>query len=78
LCGRGQVVQFTLFFFIYLLALALATFRLLFVGQQILLNQEMSIWLAAPAVETWEAITPSFRRVRTVIQGLDFALRVRD
>jgi hypothetical protein len=28
------------------------------VGQQILLNQEMSIWLAAPAVETWEAIAP--------------------
>ena len=77
LCVRGQVIQFALFFFIYHLALALATIGLLFVGPQIILNQEMFIWLAASAIEAWEAITPSFRRVRAVIQGPDFALRVR-
>ena len=77
LCVRGQVIQFALFFFIFRLALALATIGLLFVGPQIILHHEMFIRLAASAIEAWEAITPSFRRVRAVIQGPDFALRVR-
>ena len=48
------------------------------VGQQIFLNQEMFVWLAAPAVEPWEAVPPGFRRVRSMIQGLVFALRLRN
>ena len=77
LCVRGQVFQFALFFIIFRLALALATIGLLFVGPQIILHHEMFIRLAASAIEAWEEITPSFRRVRAIVQGLNFALRVR-